>query len=204
MARVKCRCGEVLEIPADASDRLKCDRCGAKIRIRRSPGPGPAAGDAAGDAASGDGYIRFACPCGRRLKVRAQDRPEAGKCPDCGRIVPVPESAYAAAGAGEASRPSSRGGGAGASSPEGPRTADMDAHDLEQLEEWARRFRERPAAPRPAAAAAPGLPSSPLSPPPISGVKMEAGLRVCSRCGKPLHMSATVCRSCGEPAPRRS
>jgi hypothetical protein len=30
-------------------------------------------------------------------------------------------------------------------------------------------------------------------------LKIEAGLRVCPGCGKPLHMSATVCRSCGEP-----
>jgi len=34
-------------------------------------------------------------------------------------------------------------------------------------------------------------------------VKMEAGLRLCARCGKPLHISATVCRSCGEPVPKR-
>ena len=34
-------------------------------------------------------------------------------------------------------------------------------------------------------------------------MKMEAGLRVCPRCGKPLHMSATVCRSCGEPVAKR-
>jgi hypothetical protein len=31
----------------------------------------------------------------------------------------------------------------------------------------------------------------------------EAGLRICPACGMLLHMNASICRSCGEPAPRR-
>ena len=85
MARVTCRCGEMLTVTTGDPDRLTCSRCGAKIRVRRSPAQRPEA------AESEDGYVRFNCPCGRRLKVRADERPEAGKCPDCGRIVPVPE-----------------------------------------------------------------------------------------------------------------
>ena len=85
MAQVTCRCGETLKVTSGDPDRLTCPRCGAKIRIRRSPAQRPEATE------SGDGYVRFNCPCGRRLKVRGDERPEAGKCPDCGRIVPVPE-----------------------------------------------------------------------------------------------------------------
>ena len=44
-------------------------------------------------------------------------------------------------------------------------------------------------------------PASGAAPP--SMVKFEAGLRVCPRCGKPVHMSATTCRECGSPVPRR-
>jgi predicted RNA-binding Zn-ribbon protein involved in translation (DUF1610 family) len=199
MARVTCRCGETLMVTSGDPDRLTCPRCGAKIRVRRSPSQRPEAIE------SEDGYVRFNCSCGRRLKVRGDERPEAGKCPDCGRIVPVPESAWKeAAGASPDLR------GQGQTHP-AARTEDMDAADLERLERWAKRHQARSnhnqqsgsesttshqalSAVSPAAMAQDS--SSPV-------VKMEAGLRACARCGKPLHMSATVCRSCGEPVPKR-
>lgn len=86
MPRVTCRCGEKLNAQPGGPDRIDCPKCGAKIRLRRSTTPLPG-----GEA--GDGFLRFLCPCGRRLKVSAIDRPVAGKCPDCGRVVPVPTSA---------------------------------------------------------------------------------------------------------------
>lgn len=199
MAQVTCRCGETLKVRSGAPDRLTCLRCGAKIRIRRSPAQRPEAYE------SGDGYVRFNCPCGRRLKVRGDERPEAGKCPDCGRIVPVPESAWTeAAGASPGSR------GQGQTDP-AARTQDMDAVDLERLERWAKRRqaaanRNQQSGSQPTtshhaqSAASPAARAQDSSSPVM---KMEAGLRVCSRCGKPLHMSATVCRSCGEPVPKR-
>ena len=88
MPRVTCRCGEKLKVDPDGPERIECPKCGAKIRLRRLPPPPPM-----GEA--GDGFLRFLCPCGRRLKVPAADRPVAGKCPDCGRVVPVPTSAQA-------------------------------------------------------------------------------------------------------------
>jgi ribosomal protein L40E len=199
MAQVTCRCGETLKVTSGAPDRLTCPRCGAKIRIRRSPAQRPEATE------SGDGYVRFNCPCGRRLKVRGDERPEAGKCPDCGRIVPVPEFAWEeAAGASPGSR------GQGQMYPTG-RTEDMDAADLERLERWASRHQaasnhnqqlggESTTSHQALSAVSPtAMAQNSASP----VMKMEAGLRVCSRCGKPLHMSATVCRSCGEPVPKR-
>jgi len=199
MARVTCRCGETLKVTSDDPDRLTCPRCGAKIRVRRSPSQRPEATE------SQDGYVRFNCPCGRRLKVRGDERPEAGKCPDCGRIVPVPKSAWKET---VDASPGSRG--QGRTHPTA-RTEDMDAADLERLERWASRYQaasnhnQQPGgesttshqalnAVSPAAIAHDS--SSPV-------MKMEAGVRVCPRCGKPLHMSATVCCSCGEPVPKR-
>src|SRR5271166_1962663 len=99
MPRVTCRCGEKLKIPPGAPERIECSRCGAKIRLRRTARPEEI------DAA-GDGYLRFHCPCGRRLKVASEGRPNAGKCPDCGRVVPVPETAWFAANPGSNAVPS--------------------------------------------------------------------------------------------------
>jgi hypothetical protein len=202
MARVTCRCGETLKVTSGGPDRLTCSRCGAKIRVRRGTSGKQGAGE------QDDGYVRFNCPCGRRLKVRAEGRPEAGKCPDCGRTVPVPESAWVVSNAPPATVNPGRTSGA---RPEG-RTADMDLADLRRLEQWASlwqamspqddRFSGQPTTTshQSLGSVAPTEPS-PEGPPPV--LKIEAGLRVCPRCGKPLHMSATVCRACGEPVPKR-
>ena len=86
------------------------------------------------------------------------------------------------------------------------RTEDMDAVDLDRLKQWASRFPAATQNAQPGDLTTTSHPSlgavaSAATEPP--GMKMEAGLRVCPRCAKPLHMSATVCRSCGEPVPRR-
>jgi ribosomal protein L32 len=202
MARVTCRCGETLQVKTGDPDRLICPRCGAKIRVHRASSARQASGD------PDDGYIRFNCPCGRRLKVQASGRPDAGKCPDCGRIVPVPDSDW------DKDDPASREAGDPIRSGRGrpnARTEDLDAADLEYLEKWASRHlaasnpAERPEEPSTGShhSLQATLVEEPVRGIPSSVVKMEAGLRVCPRCGKPLHMSATVCRDCGEPAPRR-
>ena len=199
MARVTCRCGETLKVSSSDPDRVNCPRCGAKIRVRRSPSQRP------GASALEDGYVRFHCVCGRRLKVRSAERPEAGKCPDCGRIVPVPESAWPVSGGSSAVLNAS------VKTPPNTRTADMDAVDLERLERWASRHQEaanqnpQPGGDTTTSHPSLGVISSATSTQQgeSSGIKTEAGLRVCPGCGKPLHMSATVCRSCGEPVPRR-
>src|SRR5689334_124515 len=85
MPRATCRCGQALSVPGDGTERVICPNCGARVRIR---------GSVAWNASS-DGYIRFFCPCGRRLKVSAVQPPQFGKCPDCARVVPVPAEADA-------------------------------------------------------------------------------------------------------------
>ena len=200
MARVTCRCGERIDVKRGGPERIDCPRCGAKIRLRKRTASAPA-GSLQGVSETEDGYIRFHCPCGRRLKVLAAGRPEAGKCPDCGRVVPVPELAWS---------PPALGAGAIQGDPDA-RTADLDRQDLARLEEWSARHLGRAgrAAGRDDAtpAAMPLMPIPEFGPAagaaPPSMVKFEAGLRVCPRCGKPVHMSATTCRECGSPVPRR-
>jgi hypothetical protein len=198
MPRVTCRCGEKLKIPPTAPERMECPKCGARIRLRR-----PVLKDEADD-----GFLRFPCPCGRRLKVPAVARPVAGKCPDCGRIVPVPTAAQA--------RSNITSGNKARLSDSEARTEELDDYDHDQLEKWATRYVAEPSrSPTPFStttgfvpvisggnpAADAGL-FTPNIPSP-SVVKFEAGLRVCPRCKKPIHLGAANCRECGTPVPRQ-
>lgn len=123
MAKVKCRCGnEVLFEPAPGAETVKvlCHRCGSRIRVHL----GKLAQDGGDAAKKSDGYIRFFCPCGRRLKVIAKNpMPSHGRCPDCGRTVPVP-----AQDSGNASNP--------AESP----TAELSQAEATAMQEWRKSF----------------------------------------------------------------
>lgn len=185
MPRATCRCGQTLTFPADGPERVVCPNCQARVRVRpKLP--------ATAIAGAGDGYLRFLCPCGRRLKVDAANPPSHGRCPDCDRVVPIPQGSIS---------PSA------SALPVGndARTADLDPEDLARLEQWTRSF-HRPAdpahAPDPAADTA-SAPIQPALPPGPDGARIEAGLRVCPGCGKPVHMGADTCRHCGTHVPRR-
>lgn len=167
MARAICRCGQALPSPAAGSERVVCPKCGARVRIRQSRPADP--------GASSDGYIRFFCPCGRRLKVSAVNPPVNGKCPDCGAIVPVPR--------GNAGPPPGH--------PDAP-TEELSAHDLAELDTWANRVTSGTPSSTADFIVRPGTPN-----------RVEAGLRVCPRCGKPIHMGASACRGCGTVVPKR-
>ncbi len=194
MPRVTCRCGEKLRIPPDAPERIECPKCGARIRLRRSVPKDQ----------TGDGFLRFLCPCGRRLKVPTVGRPSAGKCPDCGRTVPVPTAPQAFVNTRKSKL----------RDPE-PRTEDLDEHDRAELERWAAHYTVNPGYTAIPLSTKPGfIPgvsrANPVSDvrlptpnvPSTSVVKFEAGLRVCPRCKKPVHLSAANCRECGTPVPR--
>jgi hypothetical protein len=197
MARVTCRCGEKLKIPPEAPERIECAKCGARIRLRRAATP-PDKGE------TGDGYLRFLCPCGRRLKVAVAGRPTAGRCPDCGRVVPVPIATQANLNAKKAKL----------SDPEA-RTEELDAGDLACLEKWAAKHLPSASYPKDLLSTTTGfhhvtsssepagdfrLPGPTMPPPSVT--KFEAGLRVCPRCKKPVHLGAANCRECGTPVPR--
>jgi hypothetical protein len=177
---------------------MDCPKCGARIRLRR-----PVPKDE-----TGDGFLRFLCTCGRRLKVPVVGRPVAGKCPDCGRVVPVPTSAQAFSNTTSAKN-------AGLSNSEA-RTEELDDYDLAQLERWAARYPADPSRPDGPFSTTTGFmavaPGSNLAAdvglltpdiPSPSVVKFEAGLRVCPRCKKPVHLGAANCRECGTPVPRQ-
>ena len=195
MSQVTCRCGETITVKSDEGpERVDCPKCGAKIRLRRRVTE-PAPELTAGASETDDGYIRFYCPCGRRLKVRASGGRWEGKCPDCGRMVPVPGSA---------------GSGAGGRVAPDAKTADLDPRDVAMLREWTERHTGRSPEDANGPDATPmGVPHIRVGPPPLeerpptSMVSFEAGLRVCPRCGKPVHISATACRECGAAVPRR-
>ncbi len=202
MPRATCRCGQILSIPVNGPERVICPKCQSKIRVRKDA-PEILA-EPAGD------FIRFDCPCGRRLKVRATPGgvlPQAGKCPDCGRVVPVPtHSTASSSGVGV--------GGRSQSDPESP-TKEMDDDELAVLDRWSRTHeakRRPPSPPAPAKrvtqAVLPETESVLLNhdllptPTPVP-TKVEAGLRVCPRCGRPVHLSAVACRECGSHVPKR-
>ncbi len=170
MPRATCRCGQALDVPTDGTDRVVCPQCGAKVRLRRPPAV------AASESTEEGGFLRFNCSCGRRLKVVAtpSDKPSHVKCPDCGRVVPVPSTG------------SSR-------DPETP-TEELSAVDAATIEAWSKRHR----------ANATGNPSSTqVLAAGTAPYKSEAGLRLCPGCGKPVHLGAIVCRECGSHVPKR-
>ena len=193
MPRVTCRCGEKIKVPAENLEHMDCPRCGTKIRLRRAKSKGTTDGK--------DGFIRFLCPCGRRLKVSAIERPKAGRCPDCGRVVPVPTSAL-----GTMTHPDQR-----------------DKRRKRALQTWtplmspsskSGRHATWPVPLKPQAAPVDTGPVAVVAPtdnnelgvssntmPRASVVKFETGLRICPRCKKPLHLSADNCRECGMPFP---
>lgn len=188
MPRATCRCGEILTFPAEGAERIVCPRCSARVRVRL------ASPRANGD---GDGFARFACPCGRRLKVRVEPgMPDAGMCPDCGRVVPVPATAtHPEAGQ---SLP--------ADHPEAI-TDELSTADLAMLERWKQGRqgeggRTPPPTPPGSTVTVPFPAAVPPTPNPV-GLKTEAGIRICPRCGKPVHLSSITCRECGAHVPKR-
>ncbi len=159
-------------MPPAGVEHVICPRCSAKVRLIRKRRDG-------GSAPTDDGFLRFPCPCGRRLKVSSIDRPTHGKCPDCGRVVPVPESP-------------------GSSSHAESPTEEIEAADAAILESWVQGHLSRGKGrngPGPNSTAEMTLKSTPG--------RAEAGFRVCPQCGKPIHLNAEVCRGCGTAVPKR-
>jgi hypothetical protein len=87
----------------------------------------------------------------------------------------------------------------------------MDAEDLARIERWAARHLSRTIRREestPAASA--GTNDEGVSNDYVghagtdfpSVVKFEAGLRICPRCRKPVHLGASTCRECGSLVPR--
>lgn len=177
MPRATCRCGQVLTFPVGSQGRIVCPGCGAKVKLRPSR-PNSS-------SIVGDGYLRFLCPCGRRLKVPADNPPSHGQCPDCQRVVPVPVDAIT---------------GPMPNHPETP-TEDLLPTDVQRLEDWKKAHqKQKGALPRdPNVLPLPSVPQSTAEGPVVP--RTERGLRICPQCGRPLHLAAETCRHCGTPTP---
>ncbi len=199
MPQALCRCGQPLPVPkvGAESERITCPSCGAKVRVRLRKGP--QAGTLPAPEAA-DGYIRFSCPCGKRLKMPAANPPSHGQCPDCGAVVPVPRPTPA--------RPRLPPG-----HPETP-TAEIPAAEFQALEHWVQGHLDRAASrppdlsstariERPPVIPQDNEPPTKLSPARDEAPRIEAGLRICPGCGRPVHLGADACRSCGVAVPRR-
>jgi predicted RNA-binding Zn-ribbon protein involved in translation (DUF1610 family) len=177
MPRATCRCGQELNIPDESTDRVVCPRCGSKVKVRLAGGntTRPGAGGAGGGGAG----------------PRVEDGLLRFLCP-CGRRLKVsatnppshgkcPDCARIVPVPAESLIPVSS---LNAQDPEYP-TEELSTTDVANLERWAAPHLER---------------DTPLRVP----TRVEAGLRVCPQCGKPVHLGADTCRTCGVAVPRRS
>jgi len=68
-------------------------------------------------------------------------------------------------------------------------TDEFNEADRLMIEEWSQRHLSQTA---PAAA-----------PATAATIREEAGLRICPRCRRPVHMGAVACRECGTHVPKR-
>jgi hypothetical protein len=179
-SKATCRCGQPLPVPADGSDRVVCPACGARVRLRRK-----GAADHPANGGGGDGFVRFNCVCGRRLKVPA-DRADGSmaQCPDCDRPVRIP-----APGTPPGPAPPRPDGG----------TDDFTAEQLQALQGWSDDWDTRRAKQDPD--------KTPIRNVPLARAAdtrpAEAGFRVCPNCKTPVHLGADTCRACGTVVPRR-
>jgi phage FluMu protein Com len=206
MYRANCRCGQLLEVNGEGMVRVVCPRCKANVRVRvRSHEDAPSTVPAPEAAVAGvvstnmpDPYIRFYCPCGRRLKVLAADYHPHGKCPECGRIVSVPPPPV------PAYTPQDGVGTLGAGHPE-METAELEAADLEIHRIWCRAHLS------PQAWESEGVESDVAGSSDNVGVSItramdrhqEEGLQVCTACREAFHMRSDRCTRCGEPVASR-
>jgi len=86
--RVTCVCGKSLRLsPQYASQIVRCPHCQAEIAVGRDR-PSTAQTDM---VTPDDGFIHFACTCGKRMKVPSQYGGRSGKCPRCGARLRVPQ-----------------------------------------------------------------------------------------------------------------
>lgn len=84
-----CVCGKSLRLSRQyAGQTVCCPACGAELTVERDR-PSASQGDV---VTPDDGFIRFVCTCGRRMKVPSRYAGRSGKCPRCGVRVTIPRA----------------------------------------------------------------------------------------------------------------
>lgn len=105
MPDVSCACGKTLRVPARlVGKKAKCPRCGQVLivsadgsaevvqTVRHSTRIMTFEAEESDVGIRGDsGPIRFSCLCGKELVARRGTEGQKIKCPECGRLVKVPE-----------------------------------------------------------------------------------------------------------------
>jgi membrane associated rhomboid family serine protease/DNA-directed RNA polymerase subunit RPC12/RpoP len=87
--RVTCDCGRTLRLSAQYAGKIvRCPHCRAEVAVERD---GTSSSQAVPVTPDND-LIRFACTCGRRMKVPSHYAGRVGKCPQCGVRVRIPHS----------------------------------------------------------------------------------------------------------------
>ncbi len=85
---VTCACGKSLRLSRQyAGQVVRCPHCQAQITVGHDrPSTTPA-----DMVTPDDGFIHFACTCGKRMKIPSQYGGRSGTCPRCGARLRVPQ-----------------------------------------------------------------------------------------------------------------
>jgi membrane associated rhomboid family serine protease len=82
---------ETTEAPAEDKQEELLERPAESAIIEALPGAKKITPEKnAGDTKAGDGFIRFYCVCGQRIKVPKSYAGKAGRCPKCKSLVRIP------------------------------------------------------------------------------------------------------------------
>ncbi len=86
-----CSCGRTITVSRQYAGKVvRCPACKGKITVPDNIEPThPEARLSA--LADNDGYVRFACSCGKRIKMPGRYAGRLGKCPQCGAKVRIPK-----------------------------------------------------------------------------------------------------------------
>jgi hypothetical protein len=86
-----CSCGRTISTSRQYSGKIvRCPDCKGRVLMPESIEPALQQGPKA--FSRDDGFIRFACSCGKRIKMPARYAGRWGKCPQCDARVRIPAS----------------------------------------------------------------------------------------------------------------
>ena len=96
--RLTCTCNQRIKVPQRYAGKVvRCPRCERRIAVpdirgRTSADVKRPAVHASARPNDGGSHIRFACTCGKRIRVPVHYAGRSGKCPRCGCRLRIPEA----------------------------------------------------------------------------------------------------------------
>ncbi len=83
-----CSCGKVIKASRQYGGKMvRCPACKGVVLMPESIRPADPA-----PAGAHDGYIRFTCTCGQKIKMPGRYAGRRGKCPGCGAAIRIPSA----------------------------------------------------------------------------------------------------------------